>query len=64
MLVGLRVHVRPVEGDIVSVSVTVPPAGLLTLMVDVPVAPALIVTEVGVAVTDRPDVTVTVTVAM
>ena len=50
MLVGLRVHVMP-AGDTLLVRVTVPPAGLLIVMVDVPATPALVVTLVGLAVT-------------
>ena len=50
MLVGLTVHVRPVDGDTELVRVTVPPAELLTVIVEVPVAPARIVTLVGLAV--------------
>ncbi len=53
MLVGFRVHVRP-EGETVLVSVTVPPAGLDTVIVELPEAPARIVTLVGLAVRFRP----------
>jgi len=63
ILVGFRVHVRP-EGETVLVSVTVPPAGLLTVIVEAPATPALTVTLVGLAVRLRPVPTVTVTVAV
>ncbi len=49
ILVGLRVHVRP-AGVTLLVRVTVPPAGLLIVIVDVPDTPALTVTLVGLAV--------------
>jgi len=49
ILVGLRVHVRP-DGVTLLVRVTVPPAGLLTVIVEVPVTPAFTVTVVGLAV--------------
>jgi len=58
MLVGLSVHVRPVAGDTELVRVTVPPAGLLTVIVEVPVAPARIVTLFGLAVRLRTPPTV------
>ncbi len=53
MLVGLRLHVRPVAGDMVEVRPTVPvkPLTGATVMVDVPVAPATTVTAIGLAVT-------------
>jgi hypothetical protein len=63
ILVGLNVHVKP-AGDTLLVSVTVPPAGLLTVIVEVPVAPALAVTDVGLAVRANPVPTFTVTVAV
>jgi len=50
MLAGLRVHVRPLAGDTLLVRLTVPPEGLLTVIVEVPVAPARIVMLVGLAV--------------
>jgi len=52
MLVGLRVQVRP-AGETVKVSVTVPvnPWSGATLIVEVPLDPALIATLVGLAVT-------------
>jgi hypothetical protein len=52
-LVGLRVHVRPVAGEIVSVRATVPvnPLTDATVMVEVPATPALTVTLVGLAAT-------------
>ena len=63
MLVGLRVHVRP-AGETALVRVTVPPAGLVTVIVEVPVAPALTLTEVGLADSTSPVPTVIVTVAV
>ena len=48
ILVGLKVHVRP-DGDTLLVRVTVPPAGLVIVIVDVPVTPALTVTLIGLA---------------
>lgn len=52
-LVGDNVQVRPAEGDIVAVRVTVPvnPWVGATVMVEVPGVPELIVTVVGLAVT-------------
>ena len=52
-LVGVRVQVRPVVGDIAAVRVTVPvnPWRAVTVMVDVPAVPALTVKLVGLAVT-------------
>jgi len=54
MLVGDRVHVRP-AGDTVDVRATVPVKPLIgaTVMVEVPVAPARMVTVVGDAVTEK-----------
>ena len=51
-LVGKNVHVSPVDGDIVSVRFTVPvkPFCAVTVMVEVPVAPARMVTLAGLAV--------------
>ena len=51
MLVGLKLHVRPVTGDIVLVRPTVPvkPLTLVTVTVEVPVSPAIIETLVGLA---------------
>ncbi len=65
MLDGVRVHVRPVAGDIEEVRVTVPvkPFTGATVMVDVPEAPATTVTDVGLAVTVKSRI-VTVTVAV
>lgn len=63
ILVGLRVHVNP-AGVTADVRLTVPPAGLLMLMVEVPVAPALIVTVFGLAERLNPPPTFTVTVAV
>jgi len=50
-LVGDRAHVRPVEGETDDARLTVPvnPPEPVTVMVDVPVAPARIVTLVGLA---------------
>jgi hypothetical protein len=57
-LVGVRVQVRPVEGDIVAAIATAPVkpcnAGrAVTVMVDVPAVPALTVTVLGPAVTAK-----------
>ncbi len=62
ILVGVKVQVKP-DGDTLLVRVTVPPAGLLTVIVDVPATPALTVTLVGLAVTVSWPWTITVTVA-
>lgn len=64
-LVGLRAQVRPVAGETVVARVTVPvnPFTEVTVIVEVPVAPALTVTDVGLAVTVK-SWTVTVTVAV
>jgi len=51
-------------GDTLLVRLTVPPAGLVTVMVEVPVAPALTGTLVGFADRAKPFPTVTVTVAV
>jgi len=64
MLVGLRVHIKPVDGDIVVVRLTVLPALPLTMHVAVPVDPAGIVTLVGLQVRLRTAPTVNVTVAV
>jgi hypothetical protein len=50
-LVGVRVHVRPVAGETVSVRATVPakPWSEVTVIVEVPDAPARTVTLVGLA---------------
>jgi len=50
-LVGVRVHVRPVEGATVAARLTVPlkPFRAVTVIVEVPEAPARIVTVVGLA---------------
>ena len=55
MLLGVRVQVRPVAGEMDDVSVTVPVNPLIgaTVMVEVPLAPAMIVTAVGLAVTEK-----------
>jgi len=53
MLVGNRVHVRPVLGEIVEARLTVPvkPLCALTVIVEVPADAARTVTDVGFAVT-------------
>ena len=53
MLVGVRVQVRPVDGEMVSVNVTVPmkPFVAATVIVDVPGEPTTALTAVGLAVT-------------
>ena len=65
MLVVLRVHVSPLDGEIDVERVTVPlkPLTAVTVTVDVPEAPALIVTLVGLAVIVK-SWTVKVTVAV
>jgi len=52
-LVGVRLHVRPVAGDTVAVRLTTPlkPSSAVTVSVEVPAAPLLTETEVGLAVT-------------
>jgi len=50
MLVGLSVAVRPLDGLAVRVTVPLNPFWAVTVMVDVPWAPALIVRLVGLAV--------------
>jgi len=54
-LVGVRVHARPVAGDTEVVSVTVPvkPPMELTVIVEVPVAPALTPTLLGLAASPK-----------
>jgi hypothetical protein len=54
-LVGLKVQVSPVEGDTEYVRETVPVNELIdvTVIVDVSVAPALTVTLVGLAITEK-----------
>jgi hypothetical protein len=61
-LAGLRVHANPVVGETVNVSWVVPPAGLLTVITEVPVAPAKMVTVPWLALSVRPEVTTYVTV--
>jgi hypothetical protein len=65
MLVGLRLHVRPDEGDLVSVRVTVPvnPLAPDTVIVDVPLTPEKTETLVGLALTTK-SCTVRVTLAV
>ena len=64
MLVGARVQVRPVAGDIVDVRATVPvnPWTGATVIVEVAAVPAFVVTAVGLALTVK-SFTVTATVA-
>jgi hypothetical protein len=54
-LVGVRVQVSPVAGATEDVRLTVPvnPLMAVTVMVDVPATPALTVTVVGLAVTEK-----------
>jgi hypothetical protein len=54
-VVGESVQARPVDGVTVAASVTVPvkPSRALTVIDDVPAAPELIVTVVGLAVTAK-----------
>jgi len=51
-LAGVRVQVRPVDGDIVEARLTVPlkPCRAVTVIVEVPACPARTVTVVGLAV--------------
>ena len=65
MLVGERVQVRPVAGDIDDVRATVPvnPWTGATVIVEVAAVPAFVVTEVGLTVTVK-SLMVTVTVAV
>ena len=63
MLLGVRVHVRPAgETDDVSATVPVNPLIGATVIVEVAAVPAVVVTAVGLAVTEK-SVTATVTVA-
>lgn len=64
-LVGDRAHVRPVDGEMAAARVTVPvkPLTLVRVMVEVPAAPALTVTLVGLAAIVKPW-TMRVTVAV
>ena len=50
-LVGVRVQVKPVAGETAAVRLTIPlkPCRPVTVIVDVPEAPARIVTVVGLA---------------
>ena len=52
MLVGDRLHVRPADGEIEEARLTVPmnPLCAVTVIVEVPVAPAKTATVVGLAV--------------
>jgi hypothetical protein len=51
MLVGVRVHVRPVVGEMLVVRLTMPvkPFTGMTLIVDVPATPGVVLTIVGLA---------------
>ena len=62
MLVGLRLQVRPVMGDIVLVRSTVPvkPLTGLSVMVEVPVSPAKMLTLAGLALMMKSGAAVTV----
>jgi hypothetical protein len=53
MLVGERLQVRPLLGETEAVRLTVPvkPLWAVTVIIEVPVAPARVVTAVGLAVT-------------
>ncbi len=53
MLAGLRLHVRPEDGEIMSFRLTVPvkPLAPETVIVDAPLVPAKTKTEVGLALT-------------
>ncbi len=64
MLVGDKMQVRPVAGEILRVSVTIPvnPCAFVTITVEAPFAPAFIVTLDGLA-TIAKSWTVTETVA-
>jgi hypothetical protein len=64
MLVGVRAQVRPAgDTELVRATVPVKPLTGATVMVDVAAVPAVVVTDVGLAVTVK-SVTVTVTVAV
>ena len=54
-LVGERIQLRPVTGEIVAVNVTVPenPWIFVTNTVEVPADPAFTVTVVGLSVTEK-----------
>ena len=51
MLVGLRVHVRPVAGETLVVRLTVPvkPLTGMTVIMDVPATPGVVLMTVGLA---------------
>lgn len=51
MLVGTRVHVRPVVGEMLLVRLTVPvkPLTGITTIVDMPATPGVVLTMVGLA---------------
>ena len=65
MLAGLRLHVRPEDGEIMSVRLMVPvkPLALEIVIVDAPLVPAKTKTEVGLALTVK-SCTVYVTLAV
>jgi hypothetical protein len=62
ILAGVRVHVKPVDGEIELVSATVPvnPLTGATVIVEVAAVPATVVTVVGAAVTVKSGAGVTV----
>jgi hypothetical protein len=62
MLVGVRVQVNPVEGEIELVRATVPvnPLDGAIVMVEVAAAPAVVVTAPGLALTLKSGTSVTV----
>jgi len=64
-LVGVRVQLIPVVGDVATVRLTVPvkPPMLATVIVELPDVPTGMESEVGLAVTEK-SCTVTVTVAV
>jgi hypothetical protein len=64
MLVGLRVQVNPAgDTELVSATVPVKPLTGATVIVEVAAVPTVVVTEVGLAVTEK-SVTEYVTVAV
>jgi hypothetical protein len=64
MLVGLKVHVKPAgETELVSATVPVNPFTGATVMVEAAAVPTVVVTAMGLAVTEK-SVTVYVTVAV
>jgi hypothetical protein len=65
MLAGVRVQVKPVAGDLEDARATVPvnPLTGATVIVEVAAVPAVVVTDVVLAVTEK-SVTARVTVAV